>query len=286
MIKRNIGIISEKDQEMLRKGRILICGVGGMGGVCAESLIRMGVENIKLADFDSFEDVNFNRQIYSNNETIGRKKVEVLKENLMKINKNANIKIFTEGVTKQNINELLRDIDIVVNGMDDMVPSLYLERNARKQGKTIVDAWLTPYASVFVIEKDSPHWEDYLDLPTKNMELEDIDEKIGLKAIEKEVKYTFSHFNPYRIINKEYLKDIVFKKKPRPSFAPVVWLSGVLMANEVYKVLCGLPNAGYRGIFYNQYTHEVKKGKVPLKIRLRILFKKLMDKFNFLIIRR
>lgn len=266
MFSRNIGLITKEDQSNLSNVKVLIAGTGGMGGVCAEVLVRMGVESIVLIDHDKYEETNFNRQLHANGESIGKYKVDVLQDQFKKINPNINISALREKVTLDNIDTILQDVDYVVNGMDEMYNSLILERTARKRKITIVDAWLTPYASVFVMTPDSPHWEDFLNLPTKGIPFEELTPELCNKAVDIEVEYTFSHFCPYEIISKEFVKDIVYKKRPRPSLAPVVWLSGVLMANEVFKLATGRPHTDYRGIFFDQYDMEICAGKVSNKL--------------------
>jgi hypothetical protein len=255
--QRNIGLINEDQQSHLLNSKVLICGVGGMGGVCAEVLVRLGIGNLILADHDSFELSNFNRQIHSNMETIGRNKAEVLAEEFKKINPNLQVKAISKGVTQENVEELLTSVDVVVNGMDHMKSSLILERRARALGKPIVDAWLTPYASVFVNQGNSAHWEEYLHLPTSGVSPENLSRKLCQEAVAKEVSYTFSHGDPYKYVDRETVKKVVEEQIPRPSLAPVVWLSGVLMANEAFKLIVGLPTTNHIGIIYDQYEHRI-----------------------------
>jgi molybdopterin/thiamine biosynthesis adenylyltransferase len=262
---RNIGLITELEQEKICKGSVLIAGVGGMGGVAAEVLVRMGLGKIKICDHDIFEETNFNRQLHSNIHSVGKLKVEVLKEELLKINPNLKIESYSEGVTKENIHQLLEGVEVVINGMDRMYYSLILERTAREKKLTIVDAWLTPYASVFVMTPDSPHWEEFMDLPTNGVPLDQITEEMCKKAVEKEIEYTFSHFTPYDIIDRSLVNGVANDKRVRPSLAPVVWLSGILMANEAVKVLTGQPHTDHSGIFYNQYQHKIMKGNIVVK---------------------
>lgn len=266
---RNIGLISEEEQRKILKGRVLIAGVGGMGGIAAEVLVRMGLGNLKICDHDHYEIVNFNRQLHSNHQTIGRKKVDVLKEEFLKINPDLKITTYGDGVTKENIDSLLEGVDVVINGMDKMYASLILERNARARGITIVDAWLTPYASVFVMTAESPHWEEFMDLPTFNVPLEEITPELCKQAVAKEVEYTFSHFNPYQIIDRAVVQEVANDTRPRPSLAPVVWLSGVLMANEAAKVITGAAHTDHAGIFYNQYDHKIIGGKIPSSKKIK-----------------
>lgn len=259
---RNLGLISEQEQKKICNASVLIAGVGGMGGVAAEILIRMGVGTIKICDHDIYEETNFNRQLHSNINTIGKYKVDVLKEEFLKINPNLKIETFREGVTTKNIHQLLDGVQVVINGMDRMYFSLILERAAREKKLTIVDAWLTPYASVFVMTPDSPHWEEFMDLPTQGIPMDKITEDMCKKAVEKEIEYTFSHFTPYEIIDRECVRDIANDKRVRPSLAPVVWLSGVMMANETIKVITGIPHTDHGGVFYNQYTHQIVPGNI------------------------
>ncbi|OUR97314.1 hypothetical protein A9Q84_13395 [Halobacteriovorax marinus] len=269
MFSRNLGLISQMDQDALKKTHVLIAGVGGMGGVCAEVLVRMGIGKLTIIDHDIYEKSNFNRQLHANINSLGKFKVEVLKNEYLLINPELEIKAYNEKVTLDNISSLLENVDYIVNGMDEMFNSLILERNARQRGLTIVDAWLTPYASVFVMTPDSPHWEEFLDLPTQGIPLEELTPEICNEAVDIEVAYTFSHFSPYEIIDKEFVKDIVYKKRPRPSLGPVVWLSGVLMANEVFKICTGRDHCDHQGIFFDQYDMQLQSGKLTKSTKLK-----------------
>lgn len=266
---RNIGLVTEEEQEKICKGSVLIAGVGGMGGVAAEVLVRMGVGKIKICDFDIYEETNLNRQIHSHLGTVGKYKVDVLREEFLKINPRLEIDSYKEEVTKENVDELLEGVGLIINGMDKMYSSLILERTARKKKLTIIDAWITPYASVFVMTPDSPHWEEFMKLPTLGVPIEELTEELCQAAVAKEVEYTFSHFNPYDIVDRDLVKGIVNGTRIRPSLAPVVWLSGVLMANEAVKVLTGAISTDYAGIFYNQYDHLLIKGNIEVTKKLK-----------------
>ena len=155
--QRNLGLIDETQQQRMMDTRVAICGTGGMGGVCAEVLVRMGFSSLVLVDHDRFEVSNTNRQIHCQQETLGGNKARVLAEAFKKINPRMTPTVFEEGLNEHTVNAVLEDVDIVVNGMDDMRSSLILERRARRLGKTIVNAWITPFASVFVSKPGSPH---------------------------------------------------------------------------------------------------------------------------------
>jgi molybdopterin/thiamine biosynthesis adenylyltransferase len=261
IFSRNIGLITQEEQNQLKNAKVLICGVGGMGGVAAEILVRMGIGSIKIIDPDTYDFVNFNRQLHSNIGTVDRYKVDVLKENFLKINPFLNIEAYPDPVNETNVESLLMDIDVVINGMDVFLPSIILERLAHSKQIPIVDAWITPFASVFVIKGSDPHWEEYLNLATKNKQISEITPQDLEKNLRIEVDYTFSFFNPYDYISKDLVEKVITKEVSRPSFPIVVFLSGTFMANEVFKLICGYQTTDFKGIFFNQYTYEVKKMK-------------------------
>src|SRR5437764_7307201 len=75
---RNLGWLTEWEQQALRHKRIAIAGMGGVGGFHLLTLARFGIGAFNIADMDKFELVNFNRQIGATMETIGRPKAQVM----------------------------------------------------------------------------------------------------------------------------------------------------------------------------------------------------------------
>ena len=88
---RNLGLINEDEQEILKNSKVAICGLGGIGSPVAENLVRMGIENFSILDHGTFEPTNSNRQIYSFTHTDGRWKTDVTEEYFHKIAQNKNI---------------------------------------------------------------------------------------------------------------------------------------------------------------------------------------------------
>ena len=85
-VQRNIGFVTEAEQERIRRGSVFICGVGGMGGACAMSLARAGVSKLTIADIDRFELSNLNRQAFAFIDTVGKDKVKAVRRQLLMIN--------------------------------------------------------------------------------------------------------------------------------------------------------------------------------------------------------
>ena len=115
---RNIGWVTEAEQQVLRSKRVAIAGMGGVGGAHLRTLARLGVANFNIADFDRFEVHNMNRQAGAFMSTLGQPKVEVMAAIGRDINPQADIRTFGEGVTPANIDEFLRDVDVYVDSID------------------------------------------------------------------------------------------------------------------------------------------------------------------------
>ena len=99
---RNIGIFTEAEQEQLKKSTIAVAGVGGVGGLLVERLIRLGVGNIKITDLGTFEQSNLNRQHGSTMLTLERNKAEVVYQDIKDINPEASIYYDNNGITSED----------------------------------------------------------------------------------------------------------------------------------------------------------------------------------------
>lgn len=161
---RNLGWITSSESEVLKSKTVAIAGVGGVGGQYCEVLARLGIEKFHLADPDAFEQVNFNRQNGSGMSSVGRKKLDVLNERILDINPNAQIKLFYDGVKKDNIQEFISGIDLYVDGLDFFVLNERLcifqaLRNSGIPGITIAPMGMG--AALLVFTKDSMDFENY-----------------------------------------------------------------------------------------------------------------------------
>ncbi|BCX82835.1 hypothetical protein MIT9_P2423 [Methylomarinovum caldicuralii] len=115
---RNLGWLTEAEQQILRHKRIAIAGMGGVGGSHLLTLTRLGVGRFHIADFDVFEPANFNRQAGAFLSTLGRPKVEVLREMALDINPELEIRTFPKGVARDNLSEFFTGVDLYVDGLD------------------------------------------------------------------------------------------------------------------------------------------------------------------------
>src|SRR6266545_3250832 len=97
---RNIGWVTAAEQAVLRGKRVAVAGLGGVGGSHLLTLARLGIGAFHIADFDTFELPNFNRQTGALISTLGRPKVKVLAEMAKDINPEVDIQIFPDGVSE------------------------------------------------------------------------------------------------------------------------------------------------------------------------------------------
>lgn len=120
-LERLESLVGSTNLEKIKSLNILIVGIGGVGGYTLESLVRCGVENITIVDFDKVESSNLNRQIISSLTNIGKLKVEVAKERYSNINNKLNLKCLPIFLNKDNINKInIEEYDYVVDACDSV----------------------------------------------------------------------------------------------------------------------------------------------------------------------
>lgn len=130
---RNMGFWNKATQQALLDTEVAIAGNGGTGNLFGMELARIGIQKFRIADPEVFDQVNCNRVMGARVDTIGRNKAEVLKEDILKINPEAEVVVYTEGITSDNIEEFLSSADIALNGIELTRPELgtMLARQAR-----------------------------------------------------------------------------------------------------------------------------------------------------------
>ena len=270
MVGRNLGFVDEDQQKLIRGARIFVVGTGGMGGACIQSLVRTGVGAFELADFDSFEVSNFNRQVFSSIDTVGQSKAHATADSLRKINPEIEVRVHGEDWT-QSLDDILLRCKIVVNGMDDIAAGIHLYRRARALGCVVIDAYTSTLPSVTVVDVRDPRPEERLRFPTVGTAWDQLTpEQInGCKL--KEIEYALVNSNASNHVHFKYAAEMIQGTRKRFSFAPMVITTGNLMAFEVLRKVLGLPGGpGCRGYFFNPWTNEVEK---PLAEPLALLKK-------------
>ena len=121
LYERLILVIGNNSIKKLKEKKIVLVGLGGVGGSTFETLIRSGILNITVCDYDTFDETNLNRQILSNLENIGKLKTDVSKGFAKNINKDANVICFNEKLSDDNISNIIpTDTDYIIDACDDI----------------------------------------------------------------------------------------------------------------------------------------------------------------------
>ena len=124
-LSRTERLIGKEAVEKLKSSKVLVFGVGGVGSFCTEALARSGIGTLILVDNDDISISNINRQIHANHKTVGKSKVEMMKNRIMDINPECNVITHQVFVTKENIPEIIKkDIDYVVDAIDTVTSKL------------------------------------------------------------------------------------------------------------------------------------------------------------------
>ena len=113
LLERNVKVISEK----LKKAKVCILGLGGLGSNVAVLLVRSGIAYLKLVDFDIVEASNLNRQQYRISH-IGLKKTEAIRTIIKEINPFVEIEVLNKKIDRENILSIVGDVEIVVEAFD------------------------------------------------------------------------------------------------------------------------------------------------------------------------
>lgn len=114
--------LGEPGQRRLRESAVLVAGCGGLGAASANALVRAGVGRVRIADRDVVETSNLHRQVLYDEEDVrsGDPKVEIAARKLRRVDSDAQIESRALEISSANIEELIRDVDLVVDGTDNM----------------------------------------------------------------------------------------------------------------------------------------------------------------------
>ena len=120
-------LIGKENLDKIKLKKVCVIGLGGVGGYALEILIRSGIENITIVDFDTIDISNLNRQIITNQKNVGSKKVLEAKKRMMLINPNVNIKCLDIKLDQDNLEDLLKDkFDYIIDACDTLVVKFLL----------------------------------------------------------------------------------------------------------------------------------------------------------------
>ena len=255
-VERNIGIVSEEEQERLRTATCALPGLGGIGGVVLEVLVRSGVGNFRVVDKDTFELSNLNRQVLAVAGTIGRRKIDAAEESARTINPDVTVRKW-ERVNEDNVGEVLDGADVVVQAIDQLRPCLVVARKARELGIPLVEGWAIPFGNVRLFTRETPTLEEAYGLPTAGRAVADIGDD-ELRRLQTDLLFGLRRIQGVEGFYSSEALDRI-RQGHIPSFAPMVWFTAVLMAVETIKVLLGwgAPALAPAFALYDPFEHRI-----------------------------
>ena len=138
LFERSKLILGDKIDK-LKSAKVLVCGLGGVGGYVLEALVRAGVGTLGLLDSDVFAASNLNRQILATSDTIGKKKTDVAKERALSINPDCKVEVFDLFYLPETADKVdLSRYDYVVDAIDTVAAKLELITRAKRAGVNII----------------------------------------------------------------------------------------------------------------------------------------------------
>lgn len=228
-------LIGEKSFEKLKKSKIAIFGIGGVGSFAAEAIARCGIENIELFDADVVDFTNINRQIIADISTIGKFKSEIMRDRIHKINPDAKVNAHKCFFDKSNeLDYDFSEYDYIIDAIDTISSKILLIKKAKKCDVKIISSMGTG-------NKLNPCDFEVADIyntsicPLARVMRREL-KKINIKSL----KVVYSKENPSYIPheideNSKYSTENPKRVNASISFVPPV--VGMILASEVIKDL-------------------------------------------------
>ena len=236
---RNIGILTESEQDKLRDSTVAIAGAGGVGGLLAERLIRVGVGQLKIVDPQTFEESNLNRQFSSSILNLGKNKAEAVYTHIKDINPEAKVYYNKSGIkTESDAHLLVHDCDLVVDEMDFGLfkESILLQRAARQRGAYYIFTSAIGFGALIAIfDPEGCTLEEYNNLP-RDIDLNDVDQlTVPFERICPVIPSYFAGDIMQEMV--DVMQEIVSGKRPGPVISIGAGLASMLAANEAVNII-------------------------------------------------
>ncbi|MFC1479546.1 ThiF family adenylyltransferase [Planctomycetota bacterium] len=253
--KRNRGLISESEQEILRNTTVAIPGLGGVGASHAVALARSGVGRFILADFDEYELANFNRQMSATIRRIGMSKAEAVREDILNINPDIHVTVWKKAITEENVCRFLEHADILLDGVDifSMKTRRALFNEAEKRGIHAITAGPLGFSCGMVhFAPGSMGFDRYFDIHD-GLDEREMAARFAVGLAPRHSHSSYMDFN-----------EVDMKKRTGPSLGLACMLCSSIAASETIKSVIGrgriLPAPHYMQI--DLYKLKMYAGKL------------------------
>ena len=269
--------MTSAEQDKLRSASVFVCGTGGMGGAALLALVRAGIGHLIIADIDSFEISNLNRQVFATLDTVGQDKAEASAEQMKRINPELKIDVLGHD-WHLAVEDSVKSATVVINGTDDLGASLLLYRTARALNRPIIDAYASPLPSVYVTRPQDQMPEERLSYPTIGKPWNSLTQQDRDAAFQAEALHVLVHSSSRHHVDLEAAGDVAAGRRSRMSFAPMVISTGMLMAYETIALILGnKTGTDNRGWFFNPYKPAVERPRsAPVAAVLHMIAKRFL----------
>ena len=223
-------LIGEENIQKLNSSTVAVFGCGGVGSYAVEAMARAGIGNIVLIDGDVVDETNINRQLIADVTTIGRDKVEVEKERILKINPNAKVIAYKEFFNQENSEKLIDEkYDYIVDAIDSVKSKILLIKLAHEKNIKIISA-------MGMGNKLDPTMIEVADISKTEVcpLAKTIRKQLRTLGI-NHTKVVYSKEIPKQINEKNTDQEHEKSKKPTASISFVPSVCGLIMAGEVIK---------------------------------------------------
>ena len=221
-------LIGNDGMEKLRNAKVAVFGLGGVGSFVSEGLARSGVGNFILVDFDKIDESNINRQLIATEKTIGRHKVDLMKERILEINPDANVEAHREFYMADSETGIItEDLSYAVDCVDTIMAKIAVICKCDELDVPVISSMGTG-------NKLDPTMFEVADIfETSVCPLARIMKKDLRKRNIEKLKVVYSKEHPINTNDCPINKDRKFKVKGSVSFVPSV--AGLIIAGEVIK---------------------------------------------------
>ncbi|MDR3222197.1 MAG: HesA/MoeB/ThiF family protein [Methanobrevibacter sp.] len=173
IISRQMSIVTKSQQEKFKNAEITVIGTGGIGGATLEMLARQGVGKLNFVDKDVFDLSNLNRQVMSNLDALGRDKTLVTKEELRKINPYVETNRINQEINEDNVEEIIKGSDILIDAVDNLITRVILTRAANKLNIPYIHGAIHGTAGqITTFTNDTPTYEELFKFPSIGKKLD------------------------------------------------------------------------------------------------------------------
>ena len=226
-------LIGNDGMKKLSDAKVAVFGLGGVGSFVCEGLARSGIGNFVLVDYDKIDESNINRQLIATQKTIGKYKVDLMKERILEINPDANVEVYREFyLADSEIDIITEDLSYAVDCVDTIMAKIAIICSCDELGVPVISSMGTG-------NKLDPTMFEVADIyETSVCPLARIMKKDLRKRNIDKLKVVYSKEHAINTNDHPINRDAKYKVKGSVSFVPSV--AGLIIAGEVIKDIVGI----------------------------------------------